>query len=121
MNHSTPSVGDEIPPSLFAFTDQFIEIPSSWLPKIAEEPMTLPIWGTVFLVNNRAHQATILNLLQEIEYSEDENLSDHWYAVGDTGFVACQIDDRVFLGVDGAGYCFFKAHWEPLFKLTLDS
>lgn len=124
MIQSSPSTGNIHQPSLKAFADQFAEIPASWLSRIACEPIQLPMWDTLFLVNNPDHDNAIKALFRDLEQDsdcDDCGLSDHWFAVADTGFVGCDVEDRIFLGVDGAGYCFYKAHWEPLFKLILNS
>jgi hypothetical protein len=121
MFQSSPSIGDSIQSNLVAFTEKFTDIPAGWLPKIACHAIPLPIWGTVFLVANRDHQATIKAAFRRIENDTEDNLSDYWFAVGDTGFVAIKIDEHIFLGVDGAGYCFFTSHWEPLREIIYSS
>jgi hypothetical protein len=122
MTHSPALLGNDIHPNLVAFTEKFIELPANWLPKIAGKPIPLPIWSSVFLANNPEHHAIIKALLREIEDDgEDASLKEFWYRVGDTGFITCQVEGRIFLGVDGAGYCFYKAHWEPLFELIFSS
>lgn len=121
MFQSSPSIGNGQHPNVVAFTAKFTDIPADWLPKIACRIIPLPIWGTAFLVTNREHKAIIKATLRDIENDAEDSLSDCWFAVGDTGFVALELDDQMFLGVDGAGYCFYKAHWEPLFKLIYSS
>lgn len=117
MQTVKPTIGDNIHSSLVAFAEKFTEIPAGWLPKIAGEPMPLPIWGTVFLVTNQEQSAIIQALMSDLENDATfQEVSGCWQAVGDTGFLACLVDGYVFLGVDGAGYCFYQAHWKPLYQ-----
>lgn len=39
-----------------------------------------------------------------------------WEQVGSTGILAIELDDELFLGIHGAGYCFYSSHWEPLYR-----
>ncbi len=38
----------------------------------------------------------------------------------DCGFVAYTFEDEVYVGIDGGGYCFYSAHWGPLYRRVLD-
>ena len=117
-----PTISNEPQSTLDAFTAKFAEIPAEWLPLIKDQPMPLPMWDTLFLVTDPRHNAIIKRLLREFDSDEtDQELASDWLAVADTGFVACEADDRIFLGVNGAGYCFYQAHWTPLFKQVYSS
>lgn len=39
-----------------------------------------------------------------------------WQRVGDTGFLAREIDGNLVLGIHGAGYGFMDEHWIPLYR-----
>lgn len=39
-----------------------------------------------------------------------------WQRVGDTGLLACVIDESLMLAINGGGYDFYEAHWIPLYQ-----
>jgi hypothetical protein len=72
------------------------------------------MWGTMFLVNDPVDKQRIKALLQPIEDEKDELYG--YEEVGDTGIFAFDIDGKVVLGINGAGYDFYEDHWLPLYE-----
>ena len=66
-----------------------------------------PMWGTMFALTDPT----------DIEWANGEYLGPHLQEIADCGFRIYQSDDfGVLLGVDGAGYNFYEAHFIPLYK-----
>lgn len=68
-----------------------------------ERESLLPMWGTLFEFDNAFDNDWIMENLDIVtkcgfRIFEDEKL------------------DMIFLGIDGAGYDFYEAHWIPLYK-----
>lgn len=62
----------------------------------------LPMWGTMWELKN---------------ICDEEWLEGHLQAVADCGFRIYESEDYGYLiGIDGAGYDFYEAHWIPLYK-----
>ena len=94
-----------------AFLDSFIELPTIYLPRIAESQIPLPMWDTAFLVSNSSHKRAIRSLLRPLD---DTSELHPWMNVADTGFIAIEIDDLLFLGTDEAGFDIVSEYFEPL-------
>lgn len=67
-----------------------------------EDKDILPMWGTMWIVDNLGYRMNDENFIQK--------LSEIGFRVYDTEF-------GYMLGVDGAGYDFYEAHWIPLYDL----
>lgn len=64
----------------------------------------LPMWGTMWAFDDQ---------LDNYWLEKYENLQK----MADCGFRIYEQEDYEFLfGIDGAGYDFYEAHWEPLYK-----
>lgn len=51
------------------------------------------------------------------EWLDKEWAEEHLQEISDCGFRIYQHDDiGLFIGIDGAGYDFYEAHWIPLYK-----
>lgn len=68
------------------------------------------------------HEEEIARIRREIQDAWQESGSEEaalvsygWQDVGQTGFIAREIDGNLVLGVNGAGYDFDEAHWMPLY------
>ena len=59
-------------------------------------------WGSLFHPDNRLDEEWIRNNIDIVE-----SIGFSVYDAEETG---------ILLGVDGMGYCFFDAHWTPLYK-----
>lgn len=67
-----------------------------------ERDDVLPMWGTMWAFEDRC----------DINWLEDD-----LQAVADCGFRIYESEDCEYLiGIDGAGYDFYEAHWIPLYK-----
>ena len=66
-----------------------------------------PIWGIMWAFPDQI----------DIEWATGEYLGPHLQEIADCGFRIYQSDDfGILLGIDGAGYNFYDAHWIPLYK-----
>lgn len=66
-----------------------------------------PMWGTMWALTDPT----------DIEWATGEYLGPHLQEIADCGFRIYQSEDfGVLLGINGAGYDFFEAHWIPLYK-----
>ena len=63
----------------------------------------VPMWGTFWMVDDWCDERWI-----------DENRE----LVADLGFTICENYENgwILLGIDGAGYDFYEAHWIPLYE-----
>lgn len=62
---------------------------------------SFPMWGTVWSLHSLDEDWVLGNL----------------DIVSDCGFYVYETDEiGVFIGIDGAGYDFYEAHWIPLYK-----
>ena len=62
-----------------------------------------PMWGTYFMPNTRL---------------DHDWIGANAEAIAEIGFTVIYEDGDVFgLGIDGAGYDFYEAHWIPLYRL----
>jgi len=69
-----------------------------------DEAPVFPMWGYVFKPNDPSDEKWIKRHAKEV-YEK-------------TGFIVYETDELgVYLGVNGAGYDFYNAHWIPLYKL----
>jgi hypothetical protein len=76
------------------------------------------MWGTVFIPSDSCDESHIRRLLQEIRCdSDDLCVLAHfgWHEVADTGILAREFDGELLLGIHGAGYDFYDAHWSRLY------
>lgn len=103
--------------------DSFSSIPAAWIEELTKhrgESVTLPMWGSVFVAADRADRRAIAALLQPLNADCDDDRTAlavaGWSEVGTTGVFALSLDDALILGIDGAGYDFYSAHWEPLYE-----
>ncbi|MDB5391196.1 MAG: hypothetical protein JWM11_6842 [Planctomycetaceae bacterium] len=102
--------------------ESFATIPAKWIEELAEHrgnSIAMPMWGSVFVSSDRADQRAIAALLQPLTEEDDDEratlAASGWSEVGTTGVLALSLDEELILGVHGAGYDFFSAHWEPLY------
>ncbi|MEX0703471.1 MAG: hypothetical protein WD069_15355 [Planctomycetales bacterium] len=104
--------------------DSFSQIPGAWIEKLAQhdgEFLPLPMWGTLFAPSDSADASLIRRLCGPIAAAEgDSDLecleSAGWEEVAETGVLAVAFDGVLLLGIHGAGYDFYVAHWEPLYQ-----
>ena len=103
--------------------DSFSLIPTRWIQELAhskENYLTFPMWGTLFMPNDPCDVRRIDALCRAIECEDDGDLQElrdsGWRAVGDTGVLAIFFEDELLLGIHGAGYDFYEAHWAPLYQ-----
>ena len=83
---------DEYPDPVTVFSDEFDVVRDDGL----------PMWGTMWELKNICDEEWLENNLQ---------------AVADCGFRIYESEDYEYLiGIDGAGYDFYEAHWIPLYK-----
>ena len=83
---------DEYPDPVTVSSDEFD----------VERDDVLPMWGTMWAFEDRC----------DINWLEDD-----LQAVADCGFRIYESEDCEYLiGIDGAGYDFYEAHWIPLYK-----
>ena len=83
---------DEYPDPVTVSSDEFD----------VERDDVLPMWGTMWAFEDRC----------DINWLEDD-----LQAVADCGFRIYESEDYEYLiGIDGAGYDFYEAHWIPLYK-----
>lgn len=62
----------------------------------------LPMWGTLWSFG---------------EWLDEDWCRENAKLVASCGFMVYETaDDDIFLGIDGAGYDFYEAHWVPLYK-----
>jgi hypothetical protein len=102
--------------------ESFSSIPARWIGELTKqlgENLELPMWGTLFMPGNSVDVRNIERLLIDLPLNvgsdRDDLRSSGWKQVGNTGVLACQFDDELLLGIDGAGYDFYCEHWEPLY------
>lgn len=99
----------------------FSRVPNRWVSTLLtaeDSSAAVPMWGTCYIVNDPPAIDRIEKLM--IDRSEDpdyeEDIEGHgWQSVGETGVVARWVDDELVLGIDGAGYSFYHAHWQKLY------
>lgn len=67
-------------------------------------PVDVPMWGTVWMMDDMLDEEWI-----------DANREE----VMELGFTICENYEEgwLLLGIDGAGYDFYEAHWIPLYEL----
>ena len=66
-----------------------------------------PMWSTMWALSDPT----------DVEWANGEYLGPHLQEIADCGFRIYQSDDfGILLGIDGCGYDFWTAHWEPLYK-----
>lgn len=67
-----------------------------------------PMWSTLWTFGERIDE----------EWLTGKYGKSHLQEVADLGFRIYESDDfGILLGIDGAGYDFYEAHWIPLYKL----
>jgi len=99
----------------------FSSIPARWIADLAEhhgEFLPLPMWGTLFLPQNSCDVANIGDLLCELRVESDDDATfaaAGWQEVARTGILAREFDGELLLGIHGAGYDFYEAHWSGLY------
>lgn len=96
----------------------FSAIPARWF---EDKIRSLPIWGTLFLVNDGFDARRIESLFEAIDredYDIERNVLHDagWQSVGSTGLIAIVFDDEILIGVHGVGYDFYEYHWGPLYE-----
>ncbi|MCC7420560.1 MAG: hypothetical protein IT428_09775 [Planctomycetaceae bacterium] len=82
--------------------------------------LPLPMWGTLFVPSDPVDAARIRRMCRPITGADgDEELQrlelGGWKEVANTGVLAVDFLGALILGIHGAGYNFFPAHWEPLY------
>ena len=103
--------------------DSFSEISGHWIEELARsrgDVLPVPMWGTLFIPNDPCDVRDIEKLLRDIEPECDDDeeaffASAGWQEVADTGIWAREFDDKLLLGIQGAGYNFYDHHWEKLY------
>ena len=101
--------------------NSFSKLPDRWIEIVARHDdiwLPLPMWGTLFVPGDDCDARNIARLCRETEPSDSEEevlLSAGWRKVGTTGILAVEFDDQLLLGINGAGYDFYEAHWNPLY------
>ncbi|MEZ6128961.1 MAG: hypothetical protein R3C59_09780 [Planctomycetaceae bacterium] len=99
----------------------FSAVPGRWIAELADawhEPFALPMWGELFLICDGSVEDHIHKVITNIDSDSDDLIrlaSDGWQSVADTGVLVREFDDELLLGIHGAGYDFFEAHWVPLY------
>lgn len=103
--------------------DSFSLIPTRWVQKFAHSQhnyLPFPMWGTLFMPDDLCDVRRIEKLCRTIECDDDGDLQEMrdagWREVADTGVLAIYFEDELLLGIHGAGYDFYEAHWAPLYK-----
>ncbi len=94
-------------------------IPTNWIEIIAEKTGDEFYgigWGTMFLVNNSIDKRKIEALLKTPTHEDEDDDMNGAKVVEETGIYAFYIDDELVLGINGAGYDFYEAHWIPLYE-----
>jgi hypothetical protein len=98
--------------------DSFSQIPLRWIEQLSDGTIALPMWGTLFCPNEPCDVRNIEKLLEPIEIGNEEDeafAASGWQEVRGTGIYAIEFDDEFLLGIDGAGYDFYSAHWSRLY------
>ena len=102
--------------------DSFSQIPTRWVQELAHlkhNYLPFPMWGTLFMPLDHVDVDRIERLFKTIECDDDGDLQElrdaGWHAVGETGIIAIYFEDELLLGIHGAGYGFYEAHWAPLY------
>ncbi|MEO1530484.1 MAG: hypothetical protein AAFX06_34275 [Planctomycetota bacterium] len=93
----------------------FAQFPTRWL---LHEIQSLPNWGTLFRVTDPGDRRRIRNLARPIQPHESDRLAlskSGWQEIEDTGILVIDFDNEMLLGIHGAGYDFWEAHWIPLY------
>ena len=91
-------------------------MPRNWLKIVLEalaENHEVPMWGTCFIVDSPHDVQRIKNLF--LKNVPDDDCFPDWHSVGETGFLGRELDGEMVLAIEGAGYCFYAHHWEPLY------
>ena len=99
-------------------------IPGGWIEgllKARDEPFAMPICLGMFLIDDVIVAESVKQHFCEDIYCADDDrqrlIDSGWSYIPPTGLFAREIDGFVVLGIDGLGYDFFVAHWEPLYDL----
>jgi hypothetical protein len=86
--------------------------------EIAENEMKL----LALAASDDDHEDEVRRIRGEVMEQWQESGNDNaalasfgWQNVGSTGIVAREIDGHLMLGINGAGYDFYEAHWMPLY------
>ena len=97
--------------------NQFSGVPQDWVQAMAEkngDEFYGIMWGTMWLVNNSIDIERIEKMLVPKNDEDDEMYGSQ--EVKNTGIYAFKVADELVLGINGAGYDFFDAHWIPLYE-----
>lgn len=99
----------------------FQALPTEWAQIVAEEKeedIPYPMWGTMWRVVEPLDVEKIKRLLRTIAYDDEDAPEEVWglQEVGETGIFAWEVDGELLLGINGAGYDFYEAHWTPLYE-----
>lgn len=78
------------------------------------------MWSELFLVCDGSVAEHLRGAAVDIHIDSDsddliELAYSGWQMVGDSGVLIREFDDELLLGIHGAGYDFFEAHWAPLY------
>ena len=102
----------------------FASVPACWIAELLEhrgQSVAMPMYGYLFLIEEESVEQAVERNLGEFDFGEDAErqslVESGWRVISPTGFFALPLDGRILLGIDGVGYDFFKAHWEPLYDL----
>ena len=97
-------------------------IPGCWIEELLRlrgTPVAMPMYGYLFLIDDKSVDEVVGRKLAEFDFGTDverQQLIDcGWRVIRSTGLFALPLDGRILIGIDGVGYDFFQAHWEPLY------
>lgn len=99
----------------------FSAIPTRWIAGLRDawrDPIALPMWGELYLICDGSVAEHLRSAAVDIESDSDDLIElaySGWQMVGDSGVLIREFDDELLLGIHGAGYDFFEAHWVPLY------
>jgi len=109
--------------------DSMSYIPYGWLEHIKEglaEYFPDPMWGTIWLAGD--NKGCFEEIMKEYDLDNEEKLDEDegeecaelicggWHELGDSGVFVRELDEELLVGINGAGYNFYQAHWEKLYE-----
>ena len=100
-----------------------VSMPAEWIADVLKArglPAAMPICSSLFLVQGPWQIREIRKQIANFDFGEDterQRLVDAgWRVIPTTGLFVVELDGYVLVGVDGIGYDFFEAHWQPLYE-----
>jgi hypothetical protein len=112
--------------AIHRMVEQFQAIPRSWAETICEkleEYHTLPMWGTMFIVDDWYGERLMQNSTIQLESGEDgyneemdsEMIGEH--RINDTNAYIYEIDEQYVIGIHGAGWDFYDGIWDTIYEI----